>query len=234
MTAAACTSSSSSGSTCSSAGGRCVLGGAPCSKQAATSAASPSPRSRLPSRGVRAGADPPRPRSPPTNRSTGSFGCPRSPKCQPSGWDGENPAQTHVFATRSGPRRTSPMTPSAASCPVSLGYATDTSPAARRSTRLRQYGGPRAGARAGASVDSPRRRRKRRTDAASVTSATRRMLPPQRGHARTSIAKQRLRSSAQGRYRDPARFAGFSASAATAGRGTIFGRSLLAGASTPA
>ena len=38
MTAAACTSSSSSGSTCSSAGGRCVLGGAPCSKQAATSA----------------------------------------------------------------------------------------------------------------------------------------------------------------------------------------------------
>jgi hypothetical protein len=51
-----------------------------------------------------------------------------------------------------------------------------------------------------------------------VTSATRRMRPPQRGHARTSIAKQRLRSSAHGRYRDPARFAGFSASAAGRGR----------------
>jgi hypothetical protein len=123
-------------------------------------------------------------------------------------------------------------------CPVSLGYATDTSPAARRSRRLRQYGGPRAGARRGASVDSPRPRRKRRTDAASVTSATRGMRPPQRGHARTSIAKQRLRSSAQGRYRDPARFAGFSASvvpsAATGGLGTIFGLILLAGARIPA
>ena len=134
------------------------------------------------------------------------------------------PRPAPVLSSRLGPETHVTHDAVGASCPVSLGYATDTSPAARRSTRLLQYGGPRAGARRGASVDSPRPRRKRRTDAASVTSATRRMRPPQRGHARTSIAKQRLRSSAQGRYRDPACFAGFSASAvpsaATAGRGT--------------
>jgi hypothetical protein len=37
-TTVACTSSSPAGSTCTSTGGRCVLGGVPCSKQAATSA----------------------------------------------------------------------------------------------------------------------------------------------------------------------------------------------------
>ena len=187
--------------------------------------ASPWPRSRPPSSAVRAGADPPTPRVAPDEPQYGELRMSevpevptfrlarREPRPDPRPRDSPDP-ETHVAGDAVG-----------ASCPVSLGYATDTSPAARRSTRLRQYGGPRASARAGASVDSPKARRKRRTDAASVTSATRRMRPPQRGHARTSIAKQRLRSSAHGRYRDPAGFAGFSASAvpsaATAGRGTI-------------
>jgi hypothetical protein len=200
--------------------------------------ASPSPRSRPPSCAVRAGADPPTPRVAPDEPQYGELRMSevpevptfrlarREPRPDPCPRDPRGP-ETHVTHDALG-----------ASCPVSLGYTTDISPAARRSTRLRQYGGPRAGARAGASVDSPRPRRKRRTDAASLTSATRRMRPPQRGHARTSIAKHRLRSSAHGRYRDPARFAGFSASAvpsaATAGRGTILGLILLAGARTPA
>jgi len=38
-------------------------------------------------------------------------------------------------------------------------------------------------------------------DAGSVTSATRRMRPPQPVQLNTSIEKQRLSSSAQGRYR---------------------------------
>jgi len=125
-------------------------------------------------------------------------------------------------------------------CASRYGYATDTSPAALRSTRLIQYGGPRAGARVGVSVGSPRPRRNRRTDAASVTSATRRMRPPHVGQARTSIEKHLLRSSAQGRYREPTGLVdvsasgGSSAASGTAVVGTIFGRSLLAGASTPA
>jgi len=76
------------------------------------------------------------------------------------------PRPASVPATSLGPETHVTRDAVSASLPASLGYATDTSPAARRSTRLRQYGGPRAGARAGASVDSPRPRRKRHTDAA--------------------------------------------------------------------
>ena len=76
-------------------------------------------------------------------------------------------------------------------------------------------------------------------DAGSVTSATRRMRPPQPVQVNTSIEKQRFSSSAQGRYREPATFFGSGDSpamgaGATVGFGTMRARSLLAGARTPA
>ena len=72
----------------------------------------------VPPRRAPFGPAPTHPRSPlpPTNRSTWSFGCPRSPKCQPSGWHGENPARPPSPRPRSAPRRTSPVTPSALHC----------------------------------------------------------------------------------------------------------------------
>ena len=61
-------------------------------------------------------------------------------------------------------------------------YATESaSLAERRSTRLFQYGGPRAGSRAGGSVGSPRWRSTRLMEPGSVTIATSFMRAPQRG-----------------------------------------------------
>jgi hypothetical protein len=77
--------------------------------------------------------------------------------------------------------------------------AASTLPAPRRSTRLAQYGGPRAGVRFGTSVGSPMPRRYRATLVGSVTSASSFILPLQHGHVRTSNPKVRLRSSAHGR-----------------------------------
>src|SRR5271169_5950854 len=84
-------------------------------------------------------------------------------------------------------------------------------------------------------------RRKRRTCLGSVTRATRRMRPSQLGQRRTSIEKQRLSNSAHGRYREPPGLGGWesalvstSLAGVAGGLGTMRGRSLLAGASTPA
>ena len=58
--------------------------------------------------------------------------------------------------------------------------------APRRSTRLFQYGGPRAGARLGGSLASPTPARYRATFPGSVTTATRRNRPPHLGQHKIS------------------------------------------------
>jgi hypothetical protein len=63
--------------------------------------------------------------------------------------------------------------------------AASTLPAPRRSTRLAQYGGPRAGVGFGTSVGSPMPRRYRATLVGSVTSASSFILPLQHGHVST-------------------------------------------------
>ena len=68
------------------------------------------------------------------------------------------------------------------------------SPDALRRTRLCQYGGPRAGARAGTDVGSPRVRRNRAMLLSSTTSATRRIRPWQRSQRKTSTSKVRFNS----------------------------------------
>ena len=95
-------------------------------------------------------------------------------------------------------------------------------PLRMRSARLAQDGGPRAGARLGGAVGSPRAWRNLRTSSGSRTSARMRMRPWQFGHAKASMPRVRS-SSAQERYRQPARFGLLDSHSATstAGGGAV-------------
>ena len=78
-------------------------------------------------------------------------------------------------------------------------YAASLPNAALLKTRLRQYGGPRAGSGSGALVGSPSARRTRAMLLGSVTMASNRMRPLHFGHFNTSKPNALRNSSAHGR-----------------------------------
>ena len=102
---------------------------------------------------------------------------------------------------------TSAVTPSASFAPSFVCSRPATRPTSRRQRAAARGYSSKAGrepARGPARrLGSPMPRRKRRTCWRSVTRATSRMRPPQPAQRRTSIEKQRLSSSAHGRYREP-------------------------------
>ena len=147
------------------------------------------------------------------------------------------PRQRRVFRSRfSRPRQRSPRRRE----PRTESTAVPDYAALRRSTVLRQYGGPRGGERSGTHVGSPMPARKRAMLSGFLTSAMSFIRPLHLGHSRTSTAKVRASSSAHGRY-VAARF-GFAGSAATSSLDAVaagLGRPMrdrhaLADASTPA
>lgn len=117
------------------------------------------------------------------------------------------------------------------------------SPDFRRTTILSPYGGPRVDACTDGSAGSPRRARYRHMITSFVTTAKRRIRPPQPGHPRTSRRNVRVRSAAHVRF-GPPRFkqsaspgaaapSPFAAASSTGGGGAMREHHLLARASTP-
>ena len=151
---------------------------------------------------------------------------------------GRVPHGAGTDAVAGGRRVVAPLTPTRRAAHA---HASSAPPSAlRRSTVLRQYGGPRLGLRPGTSYGSPMPRRYARTLFGSVTIATSFIRPLHFGQWSTSIANVRASSSVQ-RRRAPRRF-GFSSGSGSGGasgwsaafRGAMRARHLCADASTPA